>query len=111
MNTTLYKPTTTATTGEDPLPGRITWTCPLGMAEMVLDTEEFDFHLDASPDAPSPALASVLAWIAQLGFEPMDEDECEPELLDNGQTRIYLVPTVPVDDAPLISTEDERGAA
>lgn len=104
------------------LAGRSSWESPFKEARLLLDTLEFDFHLDVAPNALSETTSLVLNWLRALGFEPLDEEECEPELLDDGFTRIYLTPIVPVDDAPLIpatmlpeprpattNDEDERG--
>ncbi len=80
------------------LPGRITWQCPYGLAEVVLDTCSFDFHMDVDPQAPTHLLPGLIERLGNVGYEPLPEDECEPELLDSGRTRIYLVPIVPLDD-------------
>lgn len=87
------------------LPGRLTWTSELGFVKLVLDTKNFDFHMDVEPGALAPVVAAAITQLHFLGFEPLDEDECEPELLRNGGTRIYLVPIVPLDDAPLIPAQ------
>lgn len=84
------------------LPGKTTWQCPLGYVQVTLDTAQFDFHMDVAPDCPPTMPGLVLAQLHRLGFEAMDEDECESELLRNGSIRVYLCPIIPVDDAPLI---------
>ncbi|MFF9095663.1 hypothetical protein ACF1AX_21320 [Streptomyces sp. NPDC014802] len=36
-------------------------------------------------------MKAILAQARARGLEPMDADECEPELLEDGTVRIYLV--------------------
>lgn len=91
------------------LPGRCEWVSQLGYTKMVLDTAAFDFHMDVAPEALQPVVAAALEQARRLGFEPIPDDECEPELLRNGSTRIYLVPVTPVDDSPLIPAHRGRG--
>lgn len=91
------------------LKGRITYEGPFGQTRFVIDTEAFDIHLDVGPDYHPDVVQNILTGICEpLGFEPLDEDECEPELLENGWTRIYLTPIVPYDDEPLVPS-DKRG--
>lgn len=65
-----------------------------GRIVAVLDGDAFDFHVDASPGYDSVAMANLLDSIYDMGYELLSEDECEAELLDNGATRIYLIPMV-----------------
>ncbi|WP_436739912.1 hypothetical protein [Streptomyces sp. BBFR102] len=37
-------------------------------------------------------MRTTLAQARRHGLEPMDADECEPEVLEDGTVRIYLVP-------------------
>ncbi|HEX2905042.1 MAG TPA: hypothetical protein VHO01_16430 [Jatrophihabitans sp.] len=89
--------------------GRIEFTDPLQTVKLVLDSVAFDFHMDASPTALSEDCARYIAFLFKLGFEVIDEDECPPELLANGWTRIYLAPIVPVDDTSLIEKISSAG--
>lgn len=85
-----------------PLPGRWEYTAPLGQVRCVLDSEEFDYHIDVHPEAQAVQVDALICYILWAGLEQLDPEECEPETLDDGWTRIYLVPVVPVDDEPLI---------
>ncbi|QMP84542.1 hypothetical protein HUN43_00030 [Streptomyces phage Endor1] len=66
-----------------------------GCIHFSSDMEGFDFHIDASPGYEPEVMTHVLSWLQGWGLELMDEDECEPELLEHGITRIYLTPIVP----------------
>ncbi|AWY07597.1 hypothetical protein SEA_YOSIF_33 [Streptomyces phage Yosif] len=70
-----------------------------GAISFHFDQEAYDFHIDASPGYKAATMATVLQQIRWWGLEVMDDDECPPELLDGGITRIYLTPTVPVEVA------------
>lgn len=83
------------------LPGIHTYRERFGMISYWVDTDAFDFHVDARPECPQADIEAVLYVLRKFGLEPLEEDECQPELLANGQTRIYLVPIHPVADGPL----------
>lgn len=89
--------------------GRYTWECPIGQARLVLDHSAFDYHLDIGPDAPQQALDFLMELMTGYGFTLLDDDECDPELLDDDFIRVYFRPTIPVDDSPLIPVQ--RGEA
>jgi hypothetical protein len=80
------------------LSGRTIYRSTGDYVHFSLDTDEFDFHIDASPDAPPAMLAQIVSVLETLGLELMDDDECEPELLGNGWTRLYLTPITAVED-------------
>ncbi|WP_394615869.1 hypothetical protein JNUCC0626_40065 [Lentzea sp. JNUCC 0626] len=67
---------------------------------VYLDVGEFDFHIDAAPEARTCRIRLALSLTRQLGFQPIPVEECEPELLDNGWTRMYLAPIEPTPDTP-----------
>ena len=63
-----------------------------GTIAVVLDSDAEDWHIDAGPGYRSSQMAALLDRTYSMGYEPLDADECEPEILDNGGVRIYLVP-------------------
>lgn len=83
-----------------PMRGRTTWVSDSGLTVLFLDVAAFDFHYDSTPGG-ALALAEVdrlLVHLHHIGLEPMDDDECEPTLLEDGVTlRHYLVPSIPMD--------------
>jgi hypothetical protein len=85
-------------------PGRATWTCPSGEVETVIDSERCEFHVTAPLGHATDVLGAVMAKLASMGLEPMDELDGE-EFLEDGRLRIYLVPTDPVSTTavPLIA--------
>ncbi|PSL04148.1 hypothetical protein CLV30_106153 [Haloactinopolyspora alba] len=60
---------------------------------LSLDDEAYDFHVELQPDYDTRNLAKALNLAEALGFEVIEPDECEAEVLPDGRTRIYLVPT------------------
>ena len=62
-----------------------------GLIKLVVNEEEMDWHIDARPGHSPACMRIVLAQARARGMEPMDADECEPELLEDGTVRIYLV--------------------
>lgn len=93
------------------LRGRSEFVNTFGTVRFVIDTDAFEFYVDASPEHLPQEIAQVLTSLHGLGLEPMDDDECEPELLDDGWVRIHFVPVEPVDDSPLIPVREETGSA
>jgi hypothetical protein len=81
------------------LAGTWTWTSPDGLVHAHVDTQGFDFHIDASPGASGKVIAEILEALWDEGLTVMSEAECEAETLDDGSTRIYLVPVDPRDDS------------
>lgn len=65
-----------------------------GLISLSLDDVEEDFHIDARPGYSSREMRTVLDVAASRGLEPMEEGECEPEILENGTVRLYLVHSV-----------------
>lgn len=90
-------------------PGRLTYTSPDGFVRVVMDTEAFDFHVDAHPAASVGAIKTCLAKLDAMGLEPLDEEESPAEALADGFTRIYFVPSEPVSamDIGFISIPDD----
>ncbi|MCD2462472.1 hypothetical protein MBT42_02750 [Streptomyces sp. MBT42] len=60
---------------------------------LVIDEEEYDFHIIAGPDHRSTELRRVLDEAAKFGLELLDDDECEPEIMEDDSIKIYLCPT------------------
>ncbi|WJN62730.1 hypothetical protein [Streptomyces phage phiScoe15] len=68
-----------------------------GCIHFEFDFENFDFHIDAVPGYKPEVMGHVLGWLRGWGLELMDYDECEPELLEHGVTRVWLTPIVPLE--------------
>ncbi|MET8111166.1 hypothetical protein [Streptomyces prasinus] len=68
-----------------------------------MNEEEEDFHIDARPGYSATEMRAILALARRHGLEPMDADECEPEILEDGTVRVYLVGdlTTPVQVQPV----------
>ncbi|MFD3325788.1 hypothetical protein [Streptomyces sp. NPDC058701] len=65
--------------------------------ELVGDPAAWDCALIVHPNTPASQMVEVYAALRGADLEPMSEDEHEPELLDDGRVRIWLVPTEPGD--------------
>jgi hypothetical protein len=65
---------------------------PDALITLVVDEEEYDFHIDARPGYKASVMREVLKAAESRGLELLDEDECEPEILEDGTVRIYLAP-------------------
>jgi len=68
-----------------------------GTVYFHFDMEAFDFHLDVAPGADPKDICTAVTQAEWWGLELMDDDECEPELLEGGRTRRYLTPIVPAE--------------
>ncbi|MFJ3974903.1 hypothetical protein [Streptomyces sp. NPDC090021] len=64
---------------------------------LVGDAATWDQALVVRADTSSADMRKGLALVHHLGLEPLGEEECEPDLLDDGSVRIWLVPTAPSD--------------
>jgi hypothetical protein len=64
-------------------------------ATLVVDDEAFDYHIDVLPKGETADLLEALAVAREWGLSAMPPEECEAEHLEDGTTRIWLVPTVP----------------
>ncbi|NWF28263.1 hypothetical protein HW130_18645 [Streptomyces sp. PKU-EA00015] len=49
------------------------------------------------PDSPACDVREALNATRLVGLEPLTEEEHEPEFLDDGSVRLWLVPTSPDD--------------
>ena len=58
----------------------------------VLDSDAFDWHIDAKEGYSSSQMAAVVARVYGMGYEVLPDDECDPVILPDGSIRIYLVP-------------------
>ncbi|MGW0705074.1 hypothetical protein ACWD4G_03700 [Streptomyces sp. NPDC002643] len=81
---------------------------PPGM-ELVGDNATWDRALIVRPDTPPALMRKGLGLVHLLGLEALDEDECEPEVLDDGSVRLWLVPIAPED--PFETDEDLEAIA
>ncbi|MFI6275925.1 hypothetical protein [Streptomyces sp. NPDC050988] len=73
---------------------------------------DWDCALIIAPNTPAALVREALYELSLAGLEPLTEEEHEPELLDDGSVRLWLVPTDPEDpfeDAP--TTEEMEIAA
>ena len=61
-----------------------------------LNPDEWDWHIDCRPGAGEPEIAAAFAAAIQLGMEIYEEEECEPDVLDDGTTRYWMSPKEPV---------------
>lgn len=92
------RPGVGAVYGPDGWSGRGEFSSPDGLITLSVDYGDEDYHIDAKPGYRSADMRIVLAQARARGLEPMDADECEPELLEDGTVRIYLVlAELPVD--------------
>ncbi|WP_405978877.1 hypothetical protein [Streptomyces sp. NBC_00158] len=93
----------------DSVLGGIKTTLPAGV-ELVGDPAAWDCALIVHPNTPASQMVKVYAALRAANLEPMSDEEQEPELLDNGMVRIWLVPTDPgdpfdEDDSPVRNLE------
>lgn len=71
---------------------------PKGSAEIVclpgvtlyVDEEVLDFHITVSPGHTPEALARALQAAEARGLSLLDQDECEPVVLEDDSIRLYL---------------------
>ncbi|MFH8414342.1 hypothetical protein [Streptomyces collinus] len=69
-----------------------------GLINLHFDSGAYDFYIDAKEGyRPRDMKALLEGARSHFGLEPLDEDEMEPELLEDGTIRIYLTP-VPAAD-------------
>ena len=61
--------------------------------DLHIDHEAFEYHLTIGPAATPACIRSALAAATHQGLEPIPPDEDEPESLDDGSIRVWLVPT------------------
>ncbi|MGM9381129.1 hypothetical protein [Streptomyces antibioticus] len=64
---------------------------PDGLITLHVEYGDENFYIDARPEHRPADMRAILAQARARGLEPMDADECEPELLEDGAVRIYLV--------------------
>ncbi|MDX3405169.1 hypothetical protein PV708_02815 [Streptomyces sp. ME02-6977A] len=84
---------------------------PDELITLSVDYGDEDYHIDAKPGHRPADMRIVLAQARARGLEPMDADECEPELLEDGTVRIYLVLAEPVEQpapGPVVSLQEKR---
>lgn len=65
--------------------------------DMMLDPDNYDWHIDLRPGHLGPEVATVIAVAEALGMEIYDEEECEPTVLEDGTMRLWMSPKDPVD--------------
>lgn len=59
--------------------------------EVVLDQDNYEFHIDAKDGYSRAGMRAVLMRCASWGYELM-EDECDLGILEDGTVRKWLVP-------------------
>ncbi|MEU9605474.1 hypothetical protein [Streptomyces sp. NPDC048057] len=94
--------------GLDDWQGKGEFTPPGGLITLRVDYDDEDYHIDAKPGHSPVTMRTVLAQARACGLEPMDSDECEPEILEDGTVRIYLAMTEQAVDALASSQESRR---
>ncbi|ATI18652.1 hypothetical protein SEA_AMETHYST_30 [Streptomyces phage Amethyst] len=68
------------------------YTSPDGLIKLVVNEEEYDWHIDAKEGYSAGLMRSVLLMARQHGLELLDEEEGEAEIIDEETMRIYLCP-------------------
>ncbi|ATI18970.1 hypothetical protein KGG85_gp30 [Streptomyces phage Tefunt] len=68
------------------------YTSPDGLIRLVVNEEEYDWHIDAKEGYSASLMRSVLLMARQQGLELLDEEEGEAEIIDEETMRIYLCP-------------------
>ncbi|MCX5237210.1 hypothetical protein OG824_18590 [Streptomyces prunicolor] len=71
----------------------------------------WDCALIIAPDTPAAPVREALYELSLAGLEPLTEEEHEPELLDDGSVRLWLVPTDPENPFEESSTTEEMEIA
>ncbi|AUG87215.1 hypothetical protein KGG77_gp53 [Streptomyces phage Omar] len=71
---------------------RSEYTSPDGLIRLVVNDEEYDFHIDAKEGYRPSVMQSVLRVAARHGLELLDDEESEAEIIDDETIRIYLCP-------------------
>jgi hypothetical protein len=80
---------------------------PDGKIVLSVDEDECDFHIDAKDGYKASDMKAALELARSRGLEPLDEDECEPEILEDGTVRIYLATMHPA-PAPVVMHQPRR---
>ncbi|MGW2541553.1 hypothetical protein ACWC5I_11920, partial [Kitasatospora sp. NPDC001574] len=55
---------------------------------LYIDDDLLDFHITVEPRYRIADLRFVIACAARWGLSLLDQDECEPEILPDGRTRL-----------------------
>lgn len=76
--------------GPDGWKGRGEYSSSDGLITLSVDYGDEDYYIDAKPGYRPTDMRIVLEQARVRGLGPMDADECEPELLEDGTVRIYL---------------------
>jgi hypothetical protein len=80
---------------------------------VVGNPADWDCALIIAPNTPAAPVREALYELSLAGLEPLTDEEHEPELLDDGSVRMWLVPTDPEDpfeDTPTTAEEMEIAA-
>jgi hypothetical protein len=86
---------------------RARYETPDGKIVLSVDEDECDFHIDAKDGYKASDMKAALEVARSRGLEPLDEDECEPEILEDGTIRIYLAAMHPA-PAPVVMHQPRR---
>ncbi|ATI18731.1 hypothetical protein SEA_DAUDAU_30 [Streptomyces phage Daudau] len=82
-----------------------------GLITLVVDYGDEDYYIDARPGYDSAKMRGILKQARARGLEPMEADECEPELLEDGTVRVYLALAAQPAPAPVEMQEKRRNSA
>jgi len=63
--------------------------------EVVIDPD-WDWHIDLKPGHREEEVATAVGLVNALGMEIYDEEECEPDVLEDGTIRLWMSPKEPV---------------
>ncbi|MEX1655501.1 hypothetical protein ABZ960_20330 [Streptomyces pseudovenezuelae] len=68
------------------------YTSPDGLIKLVVNDEEYDFHIDAKEGYKPSLMRSVLLEAEKCGLVLLDDEEGDPEFVDEETIRLYLAP-------------------
>ncbi|MGW3336223.1 hypothetical protein ACWDCL_01915 [Streptomyces sp. NPDC001009] len=79
--------------------------------QLVGTVEDWDCALIVQPNAAGSEIREAREAVRRLGLEVIPEEEHAAELLDDGNVRLWLVPTNPADPFEESAAEDLEIAA
>jgi hypothetical protein len=60
--------------------------------EVVIDPEEWDWHIDCRPGFTEIETATAVGVVVALGMEIYEAEECESTVLEDGTIRYWMSP-------------------
>ncbi|MFG2209957.1 hypothetical protein ACIQK6_23935 [Streptomyces sp. NPDC091682] len=79
---------------------------------LVGNPAEWNCALIVRPETPAADMLEAVSAVRLCGLEPLPDEEHEPELLEDGTVRLWLVPTDPDDPfTEVIPPQDMESAA